>query len=200
MALREKIRKRFIAGMMRRIHALRERAEASLDVAGEILLQDQVDSYVRIEQGLLDIDRTLNVIAVDVENIHESSAAQRIESRLEFLEDRLEEFDSELHQRPPRRRRRIHLFNLLNGAGESRTDSVSSRGEIASATQAYEVLGLAFGSPLSVVRKTFRQQVKTLHPDFLNGDQRSEPELRRMIEAYQYLKNDLPDESMEISE
>jgi len=196
MALHEKIRERFVTGMMRRIHALHASVEASLDVAGEILLQERVDSYCRIEQGLLDIDRMLNLIAVDLETIRELSAAQRIASRLEFLEDRFEEFDSDIHERPPRRRRKVHLFSLFDATGRNQTNTIVSRGEITSATQAYEVLGLAFGSPLSVVRKTFRQQVKNLHPDFRNGDQRSEPELRRMIEAYQYLKDDRSDGSM----
>ena len=175
---------------------MRASVEASLDVAGEILLQERVDSYCRIEQGLLDIDRILNLISVDVENIQVSSAAQRIEARLEFLEDRFEAFDSEIHERPLRRRRKVNVFNLFHATDSSQTNALSSRGEITSATQAYEVLGLAFGSSLSVVTKTFRQQVKNLHPDFRNGDQGSEPELRRMIEAYQYLKDNRSDRLM----
>jgi curved DNA-binding protein CbpA len=49
-------------------------------------------------------------------------------------------------------------------------------------------MGIEFGSSLSEVTAAFRQKAKVLHPDANNGDRSSEPELRRMLEAYQFLK------------
>ena len=45
-----------------------------------------------------------------------------------------------------------------------------------------------FGTPLADVTTSFRQRAKELHPDARNGDRSSEPELRRILEAYQFLK------------
>jgi curved DNA-binding protein CbpA len=54
-----------------------------------------------------------------------------------------------------------------------------------------EVLGLEFGSSLATITAAFRRRAKMLHPDVRKGDRSSEPELRRIIEAYQYLKDNL---------
>ena len=47
---------------------------------------------------------------------------------------------------------------------------------------------ISFGTPLADVTTAFRQRAKELHPDARNGDRSSEPELRRILEAYQFLK------------
>ena len=115
-----------------------------------------------------------------------------MESRLEFIEDRFEEFESEIRQRPRRRRHKINLFNFFKaaGGGGGEGEPTSVRGEIRSSVQAYEVLGVEFGSPLPVVTRAFRERAKKIHPDIRQGDRSSEPELRRIIEAYQFLKTD----------
>ena len=56
------------------------------------------------------------------------------------------------------------------------------------AYDAYQIIGLEFGTPLADVTTAFRQRAKELHPDARNGDRSSEPELRRILEAYQFLK------------
>jgi curved DNA-binding protein CbpA len=63
-------------------------------------------------------------------------------------------------------------------------------GEVRSAVQAYEVLEVEFGSSLPAVTRAFRERAKKLHPDGRQGDRSSEPELRKIIEAYQYLKTE----------
>ncbi|MDH5640696.1 MAG: J domain-containing protein, partial [Nitrospira sp.] len=59
---------------------------------------------------------------------------------------------------------------------------------INNAVDAYAVMGVEFGSSLADVTAAFRVKAKQLHPDANNGDRSSEPELRRMLEAYQFLK------------
>jgi hypothetical protein len=190
MALNEKNRLRFVAGMNKRITDLRAKTEESLDFAIDTMFHDRVDSYLRLEQGLAEVDRMLHVIEADLEDVYEFSAAQRLESRLEFIEDRFDEFDSEIRQRPRRRRKKINLFNFFKTAGAGGMNSAEARGEITSAVEAYKALRVEFGSPMPAVTRAFRQQVKKIHPDIRNGDRSSEPELRRIIEAYQFLKQD----------
>lgn len=193
MALNERNRKKFVSGMIRRVAELRHQTEKSLDFALETMFHDRLDAYLRVEQGLGEIDRMLGLVEGEIEEIFELSTAQRLESRLEFIEDRFDEFDSEIRQRPRRRRRKINLFNFFKAAGGGAgmgEDSTSPKGEIQSSTQAFEVLGVEFGSSLAAVTRAFRERAKQLHPDIRQGDRSSEPELRRIIEAYQFLKTE----------
>jgi len=192
MALNEHNRRKFVAGMSRRIVKLRDQSEQSLDFAIETMFQERTDAYLHVEQGLIEVDRMLGLVEEELEGITELTAAQRLESRLEFIEDRFEEFESEIRQRPRRRRHKINLFNFFKaaGGGGGEGEPTSVRGEIRSSVHAYEVLGVEFGSPLPVVTRAFRERAKKIHPDIRQGDRSSEPELRRIIEAYQFLKTD----------
>jgi len=192
MALNEHNKRKFVAGMSRRIAKLRDQSEQSLDFAIETMFQERTDAYLHVEQGLIEVDRMLGLVEGELEEITELTAAQRLESRLEFIEDRFEEFESEIRQRPRRRRQKINLFNFFKaaGGGGGEGQTTSARGEIRSSVQAYEVLGVEFGSPLPVVTRAFRERAKKIHPDIRQGDRSSEPELRRIIEAYQFLKTD----------
>lgn len=193
MALNEHNRRKFVAGMSRRILKLRDQSEQSLDFAIETMFQERTEAYLHVEEGLMEVDRMLGLVEGELEDITELTTAQRLESRLEFIEDRFEEFESEIRQRPRRRRHKINLFNFFKaagGGGGGEGEPTSVRGEIRSSVHAYEVLGVEFGSPLSVVTRAFRERAKKIHPDIRQGDRSSEPELRRIIEAYQFLKTD----------
>ena len=190
MALNNHNRRKFVTGMTRRIARLRAQTEQSLDFAIETMFQERMEAYLRVEEGLLEVDRMLVLVEAEVESICEVNAAQRLESRLEFIEDRFEEFESEIRQRPPRRRRKINLFNFFKAASGGGGDPMEPAGEVRSAIQAYEILEIEFGSSLPVVTRAFRERAKRLHPDSRQGDRSSEPELRKIIEAYQYLKTE----------
>ena len=190
MPLNNHQRRKFVTGMTRRIAQLHVQTEKSLDFAIETMFQERVEDYLRVEQGLIEVDRMLVLVEEEVASICELNTAQRLESRLEFIEDRFEECDSEIRQRPPRRRRKINLFNFFKAAAGGGGDPMAPAGEIRSAIQAYEILEVEFGSSLSVVTRAFRSRAKKLHPDSRQGDRSSEPELRKIIEAYQYLKTE----------
>ena len=190
MALNNHNRKKYIAGMTRRIAQLRAQTERSLDFAIETMFQERIESYLRVEEGLLEVDRMLVLVEEEVEGIQEINAAQRLESRLEFIEDRFEEFESEIRQRPRRRRNKINLFNFFKAAAGGGGDPMTPAGNVRSAIQAFEILEIEFGSSLSAVTRAFRERAKKLHPDGRKGDRSSEPELRKIIEAYQYLKTE----------
>ena len=178
-------------GMSRRLESLQNKTEESLDFAIDHLMQERTDTYFKVEQGLTEIDRALHLIAEEVPNINDLSGATRLESRLEFLEDRFEELDSEARERPRRRRRRIDFMSFFRTATGGGGDPSSPRGEIGSAFDAFKALGLEQGSTMAAVTRAFRQRAKALHPDVRKGDRTSEPELRRIIEAYQYLRENL---------
>jgi len=179
---------KFRVGMLRRIADLKAKSEDSLDVAMDTMMEDRVDSYFRIEQGFAEIDHSLQTIEEELSLVGDLTTAQRLEARLEFVEDRHDELDSEVRQRPRRRRRKINLTDFLKAAGGSRDPLSESRGEVNTAGEAYDALGLEFGSPMSAVTKAFRDKAKKFHPDARKGDRSSEPQLRRILEAYQLLK------------
>jgi DnaJ-domain-containing protein 1 len=187
---------KYQAGMRRRIDELKRRTEDSLDFAMDCMMQERVDTYFRIEEGLGEIDRALVLIEEELALIHDLSAALRLESRLEFVEDRFEEFDSEIRQRPRTRRRRINFTDFFRAAGGGGGELAAARGEINSLSEACDVLGVEFGSSMSTITQAFRRRAKELHPDVREGDRSAEPELRRIIEAYQYIKENFHSESI----
>lgn len=179
---------KFRQGMQKRIVSLRSKAEESLDVAVDVMMEARVDGFFQVEQGLEEVIHSLVEIEEELDVIRDLSGAMRLESRLEFVEDRWDEFDSEIRERPRRRRRKLNLADLLKTAGgDGRSFSENPSG-INNAMDAYAAMGVEFGSSLADVTAAFRIKAKQLHPDANNGDRSSEPELRRMLEAYQFLK------------
>lgn len=179
---------KFRNGMNKRIGSLRSKTEDSMEVAVDTMMEERVDSYFRIEQGLDEIIKSLLQIEEELEQICDISGAMRLESRLEFVEDRWDDLDSEIRERPRRRRRRISLADMLKAAGGGGGDLSQSSGGVNNAVDAYAIMGVEFGSSLAEVTAAFRHKAKQLHPDANQGDRSSEPELRRMLDAYQFLK------------
>ncbi len=179
---------KFRHGMQKRIGSLRNRTVDSMDVAVDTMMEERVDSFFRVEQGLDEIVKSLLQIEEELEQICDLSGAMRLESRLEFVEDRWDDLDSEIRERPRRRRRRVSLADMLKAASGGGGDLSQSSSGVNNAVDAYAVMGVEFGSSLADVTAAFRQKAKLLHPDANNGDRSSEPELRRMLDAYQFLK------------
>ncbi len=179
---------RYRIGMLRRIADLKAKTEDSLEVAIDTMMQERVDSYFRVEQGLAEIEHSLQTIEEELALVGDLTTAQRLESRLEFVEDRYDELDSEVRERPRRRRRKINLTDFFKMAGGGGGAMPGQPGEINTAGEAYEALGLEFGSSMSVVTRAFRDKAKKFHPDARKGDRSSEPQLRRILESYQLLK------------
>jgi len=179
---------KFRNGMQRRIASLRVKTDDSLELAVDTMMQERVDSFFRVEQGLEEIVKSLVLIEEELEQVRDLSGAMRLESRLEFVEDRWDDFDSEIRERPRRRRRKINLADMLKAASGGGGDLSQGATSVNNAVDAYAIMGLEFGSSLADVTTAFRQKAKQLHPDANNGDRSSEPELRRMLEAYQFLR------------
>lgn len=178
---------KFRSGMQKRIGSLRSKTEGSLDVAVDTMMEDRVDGFFLVEAGLEEIIKSLVEIEEELEAIRDLTGAMRLESRLEFVEERWDEFDSEIRERPRRRRKRVSLADMLKAAGGTGQLSENPHA-VNNAMDAYAIMGMEFGSSLADVTAAFRTKAKQLHPDANNGDRSSEPELRRMLEAYQFLK------------
>ena len=71
---------KFQKGMRRRIESLRPKAEESLDLAVDTMMQERVDSFFRVEQGLEEIIKSLVQIEEEIAEIRDLSGAMRLES------------------------------------------------------------------------------------------------------------------------
>src|SRR4030065_1808779 len=107
---------KFQNGMRARIDSLRPKAEESLELAVDTMMQERVGSFFRVEEGLEEIIKSLVQIEEELGEIRDLSGAMRLESRLEFVEDRWDDFDSEIRERPRRRRKKISLADMLKAA------------------------------------------------------------------------------------
>jgi len=178
--------------LKKRVVEITARSAEDLDQAFDKLIHEQPDLYFRLEEGFEEVHQTILLVGEELEGSSGITELERLDRRIEFIEDRFEDLESELFGRPRRRRkRRPSLFDFFRaasgggGAGES-TDPLS---EIRTASEAYETLGLEEGCTLTAVTRAFRQKAKELHPDSRDGDRSGEPKLRRLIAAYQYLKS-----------
>jgi DnaJ domain len=179
---------KFRDGMQKRIGSLRSKTEDSLELAVDTMMEARVDGFFRVEEGLEEVIKSLIEIEEELGVVRDLSGAMRLESRLEFIEDRWDEFDSEIRERPRRRRKKISLADMLKAASGSGGSLSDNPNGVNNAMDAYAIMGVEFGSSLADVTAAFRNKAKQLHPDANNGDRSSEPELRRMLEAYQFLK------------
>jgi hypothetical protein len=175
--------------MQKRIVEVQARALENLDHAFDKLIQVQPDLYFKMEEGFEEVRQTITLVSEELENAAGLSELERLDRRIEFIEERFEDLESELFGRPRRRRRRspnlFDFFRAAAGGGGPGGDP----GEVRTAAEAYELLGLEAGCTLTQVTRAFRQRAKELHPDARDGDRSGEATLRKLIAAYQYLRS-----------
>ena len=145
------------------------------------------DLFFHLEEGFSELDGLFLHIRQQVEDAASLSDLTQSAQRLDFVEDRLDELEAQLYNRPRRRRRRFSLFRFFRAS----QNGASSPEEIVSPTEAYQTLGLEEGAEMPEVTAAFRRFVKACHPDVRGGDRSAEAELRKIIEAYQVLKQHL---------
>ena len=179
------IRKR----LSRRVKIFYGYIEQSLNYGLDHIFEDRVDEYLSFESKVEDILRVVGVIVEELEAANDLAGLRRLEGRLDYIEDQFDDLDAQIRGRRRRRRRKPSLFDFFKkAAGGSSGDSNEARGEINSLSEAYEALGLAPGTSQREITTTFRTKIRDLHPDARDGDRSAEPLLRKLIEAYQYLK------------
>ena len=178
--------------MKSRVAELQARIAKDVDYAFEALLQVQPDLSLKMENDLEEVLRMAELIESELDEASGISELERLDRRIEFIEDRFEELEAELYSRPRRRRkRRPNLFEFFRQAtgGGGWGGSTDPQGEVSNAAEAFAILGLEEGSSYTAVTKAFRKKAKELHPDARAGDRSGEVQLRKLIAAYQYIKS-----------
>ncbi len=176
--------------MKRRVVEIQARVPKGIDYAFESLLQEQPDLSLKMEGALEEVLRMVETIDGEIEEVSSVAELERLDRRIEFIEEQFEDVEAELYSRPRRRRkRRPNLFDFFRqAAGGGSGGSSDSQGEVRTAAEAFTVLGLEEGSSYQAVTKAFRKKAKELHPDSREGDRSGESQLRKLIVAYQYIK------------
>ena len=173
--------------LRRRAAELQDLNAECQNYALDFVIHERMDTYFRLDGRLDELASLCDRIIHELEAADRLAALRGIDNRLTFIEDCFDEIESELRDRPRRRRRRrfnlADFFRRLGGSGEN------GFGEIGSDTEAYQELGVPAGSDPRAVMAAFRRLVKELHPDARGGDRSTEPRLRRIVAAYEYLKH-----------
>ncbi len=178
--------------MKRRVAEVQARVTKDIDYAFEALLQEQPDLSLKMEGALEEVLRMVETIDGELEEVSGVAELERLDRRIEFIEEQFEDIEAELYGRPRRRRKRrpnlFDFFRQATGGGGGYGDSSDPQGEVRTAAEAFAVLGLEEGSSYQAVTKAFRKKAKELHPDSRDGDRSGEVQLRKLIAAYQYIK------------
>jgi hypothetical protein len=174
--------------MRRKITELHARLEDSWTFASDKLFQESMDAYFVFEEHLTQVGQVLLQLEAEIEAAGDADETllRRISGRLDFLEEHFEEIDSGARNRPRRRRRRFSFTDFFRTAAGDGDDLPPS--EVASLTEAYQILGVGHGAEMRTVTTVFRRLVKELHPDARGGDRSTEPRLRKVVAAYEFLK------------
>lgn len=170
--------------LRRRLEGLHAKVLESSAYAVDRLFYESADTFFTFEEQLQDIEQALAAIAAEVEHASDSVALRRLDERLSYMEDHFDSVDSSARNRPRRRRQRFRLSDFF----KQWQPGQESRSEISDAREAYSVLGVGMGQNLTIVTAAFRRLVRKLHPDARGGDRSTEPQLRKLIAAYDYIK------------
>jgi DnaJ domain len=172
--------------LKKRTAELRGRIAQGLEEGFEKLLLENMDAYFQLEEKCEEIDQVLSNLPEEIEETADWIGFQRMGERIDYLEDLFDEIESDALNRSRRRRRR--RFNFADFFRSAQGEQVFPS-EISNHIEAYQILGLEFGSSMAKVTTTFRRLAKQLHPDTRGGDRSQEPQLRKLVAAYQFLKD-----------
>lgn len=179
MELRKKLRDR--------LGDLQNRVVKSSEEAFEQVFHERMDTYFAQEERLDEMALLLSQMTGEIDQTADLDELKKLAGRLNFLEDHFEEIDSQLYNRPMRRRNgRFNLFEFLRQWESGQTPG--TRNEINNEAEAYQELGMDPGSSMKSITAAFRRLVKELHPDRHGGDRSTEPKLRKLVAAYEFIK------------
>jgi tetrahydromethanopterin S-methyltransferase subunit G len=179
MELRKKLRDR--------LGDLQNRVEKSGSEAFERVFHERMDTYFAQEERLEEMAQLLLQMTGEIDRADDLDELKKLAGRLNFLEEHFEEIDSQLYNRPMRRRSgRFNLFDFLRQWESGQAPG--TRNEINSEAEAYQEMGMDPGSSMKSITAAFRRIAKELHPDRRGGDRRAEPRLRRLVAAYEFIK------------
>jgi len=162
----------------------------SLSDAFDRYFENQPLAYLKIEERLEHLNALFEVLEKQIYAADCRNTLSQVGGRISFVADRLDEIEAELYRRPRRRRQRaFNLSDFFNDfANQNKNGASSGNQEIKTLSEAYQVLGLEEGCSLPELLVAFRRLAKKHHPDARGGDRSKEKEFRRVLEAYQIIK------------
>ncbi|MHB1926067.1 MAG: DnaJ domain-containing protein [Leptospirillum sp.] len=173
------------------IDSLIHKCQSGMDLAMDRMFVLQPETYLRYEERFSELSRLLECLQSELENANDWGSLDRIQRRVFFLEDRFEDIDSVLRKRPRKFRSKFSMDNLFRvSQGRQGKPGFSSGygGEGFSIEEACRVLGLESSATPVEIRKRFRALMKELHPDIRMGDRSAEGQMRKVLAAYEFLK------------
>ncbi len=180
--------------LRRRLAELNDTIEIDLAFAADRYDDTRGHSFFTLEERLQDFQMLFQKIFEQVDESTTLADLDRTAGRLAYVEDRLDELESQLYNRARRKRRRpFNLADFFSQYSQQNGSEAASQGEISSLTQAYQILGVEEGTGLTEVTAAFRRYAKEYHPDARGGDRSTEAELRKVVEAYQMIKQHFAD-------
>ncbi len=169
-----------------RVGELNYRVKKSSLEALERVYYERMDTYFAQEERLEEMEQLLVQIVDEVDQAQDINRLNRIAGRLTHLEYHFEEIDSILHDRPVRSSQ--NRFNFFKFFRQWQGNTSGIKNEINNEVEAYRELGLGINSSLKEVKVAFRRLIMELHPDRHNGDRSTEPKLRKLMAAYEFIK------------
>ncbi len=166
----------------------------SLDQAFNRYYESQPLTYVKFEEKLFRMEILMTQMNEQLREVDSMSMLRQAAGRVNYIADRLDEIEAALFNRSRRRRRfpfDLSDFFSRASSGQQQNGFSESKGEVSSLSQAYSVLELEEGVSLIEVMRTFRRMAKKYHPDARGGDRSDETQLRKVVEAYQLIKESL---------
>jgi len=177
--------------LSRKITALRDEINRDLLVAFEKYFEENSYTYFSFEEKLERFKTLFESIQNQIVETTRIAGLTCMAERIGYVEDQMDEVAYRLYNRRRRKRNRFLFSDFFNkyrahiGSG--------SESELSSLEEAFELLGLSGKESLSEVTAAFRNFAKQYHPDARGGDRSHEIDLRRIVGAYQYIKQNHPD-------
>ncbi|MDA8060000.1 MAG: J domain-containing protein [Leptospirillum sp.] len=186
------------AALRRRLEEMVSESRKGMEYALERMFLVQPESYILFDERYSELLRLFSCLLRELDDVNSWGALLQIQRRAGFLEERFEDVDCVLWNRPRKARSRIawsRFFGHATGSGGEDAGGSSGSGSGLSHSEACMVLGVEATATLVEIRHRFRNLVKSLHPDVRDGDRSSEAEMRKVIEAYNVLKSILGEEA-----
>ena len=180
------------SGLKRYLEKLSTALPPAFDHAFDRYFEAQAGTYLKLEAKLVRFEGLILKLEDQIAEADTMADLRQTAGRLAYVADRIDEVEASLYKRSRRRNRFVFdLSDFFNSSQKNRNGSSPSQGEVHSLDEAYQTLNIEEGATLSEVTAAFRRLAKQYHPDARGGDRSNERHLRRVLEAYQIVKESL---------
>src|SRR6266545_7959971 len=89
--------------LKKRVVEITARSAEDLDQAFDKYIHEQPDLYFKLEEGLEEVHQTIALVGEELDGSSGLAELERLDRRIEYIEERFEDLESELFGRPRRR-------------------------------------------------------------------------------------------------